>query len=299
MAYEEFVEDLDNEEEKWNADNPPTSFLNNLTRSHLYLFLRSLLIYPDIFFTDLFSRPLKLGIPFVIIALLCILHIPYKIILNPQNIIIANPFGIIGNIIILYGPWNTLFDLNFLSSGNNDPVPHIINIICMIFLILYPFYQVITQTLFFLLILHLYTKTAFARLKPTFIWVTYGMFPLLISGVIFKLKDIITKPFNDVVMLKFLDVSATLHTSDHIDIPNIAYAIFALSISSFIDVVIVIGFLYWSAKIWYAGLSEAESLPTKKTRNIIVFVAGTMICLYIFSFIIGVIWRYNWFFHNL
>lgn len=295
MAYEEYTDDLDIEEEKRKIAIPVPSLFNTLERSHLCRSLRDLLIYPDIFFSDLFSRPPKLGIPLLIIVLSCILHAPYELLTNPHRMMIANPFGFLGQLYLLYGPWRTIVDQNIVSWGN-DPLSLFLLLVNDTFILLYPFFQVLAWTLFFLIIMHIYAKTPFAPLKQTFIWVTYGMVPFLISGAIFIVKDPITKPFQDLVMMKFTDVSAALHMADHIDIPNIVYALFALSIFSYIDLVIGILFLYWSAKIWHAGLSAAEILPAKKTRNIIVFVAGAMISIRVASFIFGVLWRYHWFF---
>ncbi len=225
--------------------------------SRLYVSLKNLLIYPDIFFKDLFSRPIRLGIPFGIIGLLCLLNFPRGLF----------------SFIYIIGHHNLVFEYLKLFS--------------FILLFFIPFFIIIFLPLFFMIPLHFYAKIPFVRFKQTYAWVAYGMIPELGSAIIFAIIDLITKSHQIGAGFSVWDHHISILSITKFLDSDLSYTYSIIFVLLYLDLILGILFLFWSARLWYAGLSAAETLNKKQKIYIIFFIICIIIGIHLFIFHIG------------
>jgi hypothetical protein len=146
------------------------------------------------------------------------------------------PFGIIGLLCILNF---ILVSPSYLFHSNKLPYPAAF--LGLIHSFLSPLILSVYIVIFFLIPLHYYVKIPFSHFKGTFVWVVYGMVPEFLSKVLFTIIHQITSP---------IQVEGFSGLFVWTGFP-ILYFFFG------------IWFLLWSARIWYAGLTAAETLSEK------------------------------------
>ncbi|WP_319579844.1 hypothetical protein [uncultured Methanospirillum sp.] len=256
--------DFEDEESVWNISIPVSNVYSSI--SIIYRALKLLLLQPNLFFNKFNSKTLNPWIPVVIIGLLCIINGPY-------------------NFITYYSSYTMLGDFD-----KSNPIFPFYFALIAFYEFLGPLLDLIEYSIFFTVALYYFAKISINHFFRTLTWITYGMVPQFLSFIIFKVWFLITNDIRYSAKMYLMQhysttFSSSIVTNNTIFIKELVTLI-GLSACSFI---IGLGFLFWSAKIWSAGLSSNENLNKNQIRYIMYSVIGIIIAIELYNYISDVV----------